>query len=176
MLTKSYIQSCLLYTLAMSIFVEKIRSDILTGTCLCYIIYTSCCLSPYSKLTPKTGLFCVDGFLRKLWCFICELGPSGGLYLFERILVTCCQNRIMFYSAENASFFRLKLEFDTSNRTDTNTPAMLEANEPYLAVLSLFCQCASLLLSIADDEEFFERQHPFTIEGFRRVIFFSSSS
>ena len=30
---------------------------------------------------------------------------------------------------------------------------------------SLFCQCSSLLLSIADDEEFFEREHPFTIEG-----------
>ena len=42
---------------------------------------------------------------------------------------------------------------------------MLQANEPYLAVLSLFCQCSSLLLSIADDDEFFEREHPFTIEG-----------
>merc|ERR1711892_383900 len=61
---KATTQSCLFYTLAMSVFVEKIRSDILTG------------------------LFCVDGFLRKLWCFICELGPSGGLYLFERILDT----------------------------------------------------------------------------------------
>ena len=40
----------------------------------------------------------------------------------------------------------------------------IEANEAYLAVLSLFCQCSSLLLSIADDEEFFTEQHPFTLE------------
>ena len=55
-------QACLLYTLAMSIFVEKIKFDILTG------------------------LFCVESFLKRLWIFICELGPSGGLCLFEKII------------------------------------------------------------------------------------------
>ena len=55
-------QACLLYTMAMSIFVEKIKFDILTG------------------------LFCVEAFLKRLWIFICELGPAGGLHLFEKII------------------------------------------------------------------------------------------
>ena len=25
-------------------------------------------------------------FLKRLWIFICELGPSGGLFLFEKIV------------------------------------------------------------------------------------------
>jgi ubiquitin-protein ligase E3 B len=87
------------------------------------------------------GLFCIDGFLRKLWCFICELGPSGGLYLFEKIL-------------------------------DITDNDIQNANEPFLAVLSLFCQCSSLLLSIADDEEFFTEQHPFTIEESKTIAIF----
>jgi ubiquitin-protein ligase E3 B len=98
----------------MSTFVEKIKFDILTG------------------------LFCVESFLKRLWIFICELGPSGGLYLFETII-------------------------DETNET------LKEANEPYLAVLSLFCQCSSLLLSIADDEEFFTEQHPFTLEESKTI-------
>ena len=39
-------------------------------------------------------------------------------------------------------------------------------------MLSLFCQCSSLLLSIADDEEFFTEQHPFTLDESKTISAF----
>ena len=41
-----------------------------------------------------------------------------------------------------------------------------------MAVLSLFCQCSSLLVSIADDEEFFTEEHPFTLEESKTISAF----
>ena len=110
-------KACYLYTLCMSVFVEKIKLDILTG------------------------LFGVETFLKRLWVFICEMGPSGGLDVFEKI-------------------------------AEEDTPELRQANAPYLAVLSLFCQCSALLLSIADEDEFFEKQHPFSLEESKTISLF----
>ena len=83
------------------------------------------------------------------------------------------EKRVLVVSGDVAPFWAF-LNYDWKGLyKDTNTPEMLQANEPYLAVLSLFCQCSSLLLSIADDDEFFEREHPFTIEG---KLWFTSST
>ncbi len=110
-------KACYLYTLCMTVFVEKIKLDILTG------------------------LFGVETFLKRLWVFICEMGPSGGLNVFEKI-------------------------------AEEDTPELRQANAPYLAVLSLFCQCSALLLSIADEDEFFDKQHPFSLEESKTISLF----
>ena len=66
------------------------REELIISFIGVYVIY--CWIDQKWLSSTQKGLFCVDGFLRKLWCFICELGPAGGLYLFERILVRCSQN------------------------------------------------------------------------------------
>lgn len=60
-----------------------------TSRCWCFVFPIDREISPYLKLEflyPFSGLTYLDDLLPKLWAFICELGPHGGLKLFLECL------------------------------------------------------------------------------------------
>lgn len=80
---------CVLYQTALSTLTQ-IRLQILTGQSHSHFSDVS-----YKAAVVKTSLKCrrfsaglthLDDLLPKLWAFICELGPQGGLKLFMECL------------------------------------------------------------------------------------------
>lgn len=82
---------CVLYQTALSTLTQ-IRLQILTGqyhTLTFFLIFSKEKFGYFlllSHLCSSVGLTHLDDLLPKLWAFICELGPQGGLKLFMECL------------------------------------------------------------------------------------------